>query len=395
MATPGKPSYQQSAAHRVQKQHPRQATKEIKDNQLRAAGLTAEQERQLKEIKRYDDVNRRSRENKTFFIYRNQYDDPIETGYNYVFFTAPELTLSSFGLQGTSTTIREIAEFNSDFLKLPAPGKDSIYTQDMVKNLTGENGTFIRMLTNRSRSYPAASETLETIDYAETWNNYKILLGTTSKGSKVAGSFEMSFMEDSQLTISKFFHLWKSYIEGVWYGDVISKYAAIVDKTSNILSATGGLAIDYAASMYHFALSPDAQTIRYYAKYTGIFPTSSPWEIFQGQDGDAQIHHDVPVSFAFSYKEVMNPAILRDFNLLTGATSGATDLVSALMSPKGNNYPENSVNIGYVNRDSEIGVISEPGRNGETVYKLMIKEDLPTGVETNLYVPPRSPIAAQ
>ena len=152
MASPGKPSQQQSTAHRVQKQHPRQAAKEIKDNQLRAAGLTAEQERQLKEIKRYDDANRRSRENKTFFIYRNQYDDPIETGYNYVFFTAPELTLSSFGLQGTSTTIREIAEFNSDFLKLPAPGKDSIYTQDMVKNLTGENGTFIRMLTNRSRS---------------------------------------------------------------------------------------------------------------------------------------------------------------------------------------------------------------------------------------------------
>lgn len=338
----------------------------------------------LNKINKHDISTRFNREFKDFFLYRSQYADPLVTGYNYLFFTAPELNISKVNMTGTSKLIDDIIAANTNFLKIKNGGAsvDSHYSPEMVESLAGIRGTFLKFLTNRARSTPGANVTLDTIDYAETWNNYKILLGTTTKASRVAGTFDISFMEDSTLRTTRFFNLWVNYIEALWLGDVIGRYASTAEKYSNNLSPESGSAIDYVASMYQFNLAPDGRTINYYAKYTGIFPTGVPLDVFQSTDGEHELVQNVNIPFAFSYKEDLNPAILKEFNILSNAAHNGKDMVN----PTGDAYDDNGVNIGSLQADLATGVVKHKNSiTGEDEYHLILRESNPYGNASNVW----------
>lgn len=311
---------------------------------------------------------RSNREFNDFFLDRRALNDPAHAGYNYAFFTAPELALSSsrFGNSGNTGMLMQT---NGKFLKLPGYG-DSIYTDEIVKMLSGDGGTFMKLFSNRAFSYPASSEVLDTLDYSETWNKYKISLGTSSKDSKISGNFEMRFREDQNLTITKCAKLWTNYIEALFLGNCISRYA-----TYGTMGDTQNAIIDYLASMYMFTVRPDGKTLQYWAKYTGVFPNKLPYDIFQSEDGEPRIVSDVSIDFQFSYKEDMDIAILRDFNLLQDP--GNLDKYT------GQYYDSNSVSIGSPSGFPSIGK-TKSQIDGRTLFELRMQDpNDPSGSNTN------------
>ena len=258
----------------------------------------------------YDDAN----EYQTFFVDKKGLPEVPITGVNYIFFTSPDLgvTQAKFNsIPNAKYDPSKAFKNNQNVLKLPGGKGESIYNDFMVKSLSGEMGMFIPIFSNRAASLPASSETLDTLDYSETWNKYKIPLGTTTKDSKISGNFELMFRDDSNLTIMKMVKLWYDYIESVFYGRCLSPYAMIGDMQDPFNTI-----IDYMSSVYAFSCKPDGKTLQYWAKYTGVFPTSNPYEIFASEDGDWSNITRTHIPFQFAYKEDMDVTILRDFNLL-------------------------------------------------------------------------------
>lgn len=277
-------------------------------------------------------IDRRNREFADFFVDRRPLIDAAYTGFNYMFFTAPDLSLISSKFGGANAGA--LFARTQRFLKLPASGADSIYSQEMVNALSGQTGSFLKILSNRIRRFPGSSEIMTTTDYAETWNRYKIVLPNSTKDSKVAGNFDVAFAEDDDLTVMKLIKLWMDYSEGIKLGRIASGYATEAD-----MGSAKGATIDFLASAYHFVTKPDGKTLQYWAKYTGIMPTKIPYDVFQSDDSEVKVLSEVPVEFLFSYKEDMDPTILRDFNIVSSVDTGAMN------DNTGSYYDENSVHI--------------------------------------------------
>lgn len=136
-----------------------------------------------------------------------------------------------------------------------------------------------------------------------------MLLGTTSKDSKIGGTINIQFAEDDTLTVTKIMKLWVEYTEGVYLGEVFS-----AEGLSQNFIKTQNSFIDYMSSIYIFNTHADGSTLLHWSRYTGCFPLTIPYNNFQSEDGDVHIIDRVDVKFAFAYKEDLNPAILTDFN---------------------------------------------------------------------------------
>lgn len=311
---------------------------------------------------------RLSREFNNFFINRKPPNDPAINGFNYLFFTSPDLPLSqaAFANKNIKYNVPEALAVNGRYLKLPSEG-DSIYSTAMVHTLSGEGNVWMPFFTNRAASAPGAAQELATIDYAETWNKYKIVLGTTTKDTRIGGTFGLELYEDQNLTTSKMLNLWIDCIEGEYLGDVISSYALASD-----FGAIQNMYIDNMCSVYHFAVRPDGKTLIYWAKYTGVFPLTKPYDVFQSKDGEPNIIPTVQANFQFSYKEDMEIAILREFNSLMG---NANSIVSDRGMGTSENFFENSVKIGNIG-PSGIGISkAKNGANNIPVYELHLVEN--------------------
>ena len=301
----------------------------------------------------------------TIFVDKKAISELPVNGINQVFFTAPEL-----GLRKDSFASNEVVspaacvENNARILKLPMSDSkiSSIYTHEMIDTLAGKKGAFMNIFTNRAASLPASAEQLGSIDYSETWNKYKMVLGTSTKDSKISGNFEILFKEDANLSMIKIHKLWIDYIENVFMGRCISPCA-----TKSDMASVQSAVIDYMVSVYVFSLRPDGKTIQYWAKYTGVFPTKNPYEVFASEHGQFDNISRISMDYQFSYKEDMDIAILRDFNLLSLKPSQITN-------PIGNYFDEAPVDIATnANVHPQVRRVVDKTTNRAT-YELLLSE---------------------
>lgn len=260
-----------------------------------------------------DYVDKTRNEQDYFWFNRKIKEDPLVVGYNYIFVTAPQLPIHSTSPSLTGPKAGDILAHNAGILNLPSSG-DSIYNEFILKTLAGGE-PLIPLFTNRALSAVMSDEVMATLDYSETWNRYKIVLGTTAKDSRISGTFTINYLEDTHITIMKMHRLWIEYIEKAFMGDAIS--GGILLDTDMLSNARR--TIDYMSSVYQFAVQPDGETIIHWCRYTGCFPTKVPWGELTSEDGSIDIKKTVPIEYQFSYKEDMSMHVLRDFNLLAGS----------------------------------------------------------------------------
>jgi hypothetical protein len=252
----------------------------------------------------------------TFF--RNRYLDPFVSGYGFVFITKPSLFIYPYK-PTDNDPLKKMAYNNmvkhskfSQFLIVDSMNESDKLISKQLSYFEAEDkgafssnysrSNFLPIFTNRNKSFSATDITLDTHESYETKQGFRMVLPTHTTQSEAANTFGLSCIETANLDITKTLSLWVNYISNVTDGTFQANPEMI---KSGVL--------DYMSSVYYFVLEPDGRTLKYWAKYTGCYPTNIPYGQMSYSRGE-QALVEVEANFAYMSKEDMDPEILEDFN---------------------------------------------------------------------------------
>lgn len=161
---------------------------------------------------------------------------------------------------------------------------------------------FIPYLTSRVESLQLPDYTIKQNTLVQPYTKYSIPYTTSAIESSTGGTFDITFREDRYFSIHKLFYGWLYYMNGVMRNIFRPKDRYLMYN-----------ALDYATSIYDFIVDDTGENVVYWAKYTGVIPTSVPMSDLSFNRGGAA-ETKVSVSFAYFYCEHMNQEALVDFN---------------------------------------------------------------------------------
>lgn len=207
---------------------------------------------------------------------------------------------------------------------------------------------FISFLYDRTLSYQIPDFAVKNYTLEQPYTGYKTTYAGNSNESRSGWSCSMRFRENSKFQITKLFEAWVRYMDLVSYGS-IAPYREY--STSKLLYGVNE--IDYATSVYEIITKPDATTILYMHKQTGLIPTGVPhsnWAYNYGSDPDREID----IQFDGGMPEAMTPRIIADFNYNAGMYSvdSSTDMVQGVNPKYSGISPARHARIGF---ESEYG----------------------------------------
>lgn len=240
----------------------------------------------------------------------NPYTEPFLNGRSFIFMTKPFLFLNPYRPESSNQTKEFLSYLNmckdpyfSMYISGEATKQDLLILNSLsfLDNFDIKS-YFLPILTNKSKGFDSLDLTLETYNTFDTKQNYTFPMVTFSTASESSGTFTISVDESSNLDFIKMMRIWVKYIENVSDGTFNANPDMIKNGT-----------IDYMTSLYYFVTEADGRTLKYWAKYTGCFPTSVPYGAFSSRRGDVSIS-ELNIPFVYTIKEDMNPAILEDFN---------------------------------------------------------------------------------
>lgn len=245
-------------------------------------------------------------------FYENVYRDPFIGGNAFVFVTRPMLFLD-YQKPSSSDSTRTLAYRNMC--------RDPIFTQYLSEELLNSadekiismlsynqdyfSSNYLPMFTNQCKSFDASDLTMEQMDAFDTKQGFREPLPTHKSASEAANSISISVTEDSNLDFTKLLTLWVNYISNITDGTFDANPEMVLN----------GM-LDYTCAIFYFVLGPDGKTLKYWAKYTGCWPTTIPYSNFKYSKGSQDII-ELDVNFAYTMKEDMSPKILEEFNIIS------------------------------------------------------------------------------
>lgn len=236
----------------------------------------------------------------TYSKYYNRYKLPnpnlaLQRGFGHVFFTRPSCNILDENyrllddLKGEEE-FRHIAEASPWALR------------NLVAN-NGQGHDFMMLLSNFAQSFSLSDETLATNTYGQSYTGFKVTYGKSLNESRSAGNFNIQFGEDRNLHVYQTLKAWVSYISGCYRGNI----APLSDTIKNRI-------LDYAASCYYIVTAEDGETIIFWSKYYGVFPTDIPSSQLTWSAGNILKDPTMDVQFVFSFKRDYHPYTLLEFN---------------------------------------------------------------------------------
>lgn len=229
--------------------------------------------------------------------------EALSKTFAHVFFTRPDLNL-----------------YDNNGNLLPWVANDPYFyylnrnNPQLLKSLTTRNFSlkheFNPFLSNKAGSFDIKDEYIDTGEHGETYTGWKIKFGKHNIKSKTADSFSINYTDDNNYNIFKIHKAWTDYISKVYRGEFFASDTSIKTRT-----------IDYAASVYYFLCGPDGETILFWSKYTGVFPTNTPSSASSWQKGNIVKMPEFAINYEFAWKEDMMPTTLAEFNLNSAAQS--------------------------------------------------------------------------
>lgn len=233
--------------------------------------------------------------------------DYFSSGIAYVFMTKPHLNLA------------KQKDIYDPFLRMMRDGNSELCKQT-IANLDAKygngDGKFINIITNSAETFETKDNILKTKEDGETWVGDKIVFGDNQTESLGADTFNIEYTEYNDMALTYLHKTWVDYIHAV-------KRNKLHPYKSTDTYNTGGCdyvqlkIIDYVSSVYYFVLDPDGHTIRYFSKYTGVFPTSIPYSAMSFKLGDSNLRK-LNITYQYSFKEDLDPRILDEFAALSG-----------------------------------------------------------------------------
>lgn len=250
------------------------------------------------------------------FMNNHRYTDSFTTGYAFVFVTKPSLFINPFKLEGSAFTNLERLSYENmtkDHLFSQFLNNESMNESDklLVQQLSYKNfnnpdiRNFIPLFTNKIRNFQITDTTIGQNENFDTRHGFRMPLPTHKVDSIGSGSLSINCYETYNLDFMKMMSIWVNYASNVTDGTFHGNPEMIKNGV-----------IDYMSSVYYFVLAPDGKTLKYWSKYTGVWPTTIPSSVLSFTRGEQNIV-ELDLQFAYTSKEDMNPSILEDFNRLS------------------------------------------------------------------------------
>jgi len=242
-----------------------------------------------------------------FNRYRNTTPDYHLTGSSaHIFMTRPNLFLINNPTLGTC----EDAAFFSDMAT-----RHSVIYKSLTKEFSGSHH-FIPIISNTAMSLDLQDDSLRTYEHGETLTKWKLKRAGNLIDSLTCGSFSISYVDDSQISISKLHLTWLNYMSGLNRGQI----APWDDYVRNAI-------IDYASSLYYILTDATGENIIFWTKYWGVFPTNFPESAFSLSKNDRVHTPEISIQYDYSFKKSMDPLILAEFNRNSSANGGNFEYV--------------------------------------------------------------------
>ena len=232
-------------------------------------------------------------------------DDVLQKAFPHVFFVRPDLNLC-YGDNKDLTRLSSSLENNPLFLYA---WRNS---PDLVKSLIQVNGqphTFNLFLSNKVTSFETSDEYIGTESVGKTYLGHQITYGKDATESKTAGELNINFDDDRYCHTYILNRIWMEYINLVSRGTISPVRQNIINKI-----------LDYAGSIYYIVTAEDGETIIFWSKYYGVFPSTSPSNQFSWNGEMIQGPLNYSFKYNYSFKEDFNPATLTEFNMNSGVT---------------------------------------------------------------------------
>ena len=247
---------------------------------------------------------------KFYGYYDNAYKDPFIGGNAFIFVTKPLLFIEP--IKPVSTDNKAMTAylnmckdpiFNQYIITEQLNEQDRKIVESLSYNTSYSSSSYLPIFTNECKNFDAGDITMEQTDVFDTKQGFRQPLPTYKTASESANSLSISVTEDSNLDFTKMMTLWVNYISNITDGTFDANPEMILNGT-----------LDYTCSIYYFVLDPDGKTLKYWAKYTGCWPTAIPYGALKYSKGQNDAT-ELDIQFAYSSKEDMNPRILEDFNI--------------------------------------------------------------------------------
>lgn len=223
-------------------------------------------------------------------------NDVLMKGFPHVFFVRPSCNLLASDGKSLLSSLSHNELFAYGWNKSPS----------MVKELSTKAThptDFMMSLSNASASFSLSDEYIDSSTYGTTWTGYQIAYGRNNIKSKTAGSFTITFNDDRDMHTYQLIRLWVEYINGVYRG-------TLAPETANILNKI----LDYVGAVFYIVTAEDGETIIFWSKYYGVFPTDVPSSQFSWGAGSIITKPTMDVNFQYSFKEDYNPYSIIEFN---------------------------------------------------------------------------------
>lgn len=261
-----------------------------------------------------------------------------------IFFTRPDLNIMT-----SSKEMHNQAKID--------PFYSYIYENqpNVIKYLTkyaSSKHQFNPMISNNPKSFEISDEYIKTVEAGETYTGYKIFYGRNDIESKAAGEISINYIDDRNLDIYKMHKVWVDYISKVYRGEFSPK---IKYKHAKVL--------DYAVSVYYFVLAQDGETILFWSKFTGVFPTNTSSSTFSWDKDTMTKMPEISIKYVYSFKRDLDPTNLAEFNTL----SSNYDASNALRT-----YEPSLLGMGPTWSGAPFVVTGKNGK-GHTIYKLKFR----------------------
>lgn len=235
-----------------------------------------------------------------FNRYKQEYPDmALDKTFAYVFMTRPDLNIFD-STSKTSELHEQVA--NDPHCYYMHKTRPEILTSLSLNHSTEHH--FNTFLSNKINSFEVSDEFIKTGEMGETFTGHKISFGKSNIESRTAGTFNIQYVDDKELNVMKMHKIWVDYISNVYRGVWNPKRDYIINKV-----------LDYAVSVYYILVGGDGETILFWSKYIGVYPTNIPTSTLSYSKGSMVQMPEYSITYQYSIKEDFNPIALAEFNM--------------------------------------------------------------------------------
>lgn len=225
------------------------------------------------------------------------YNQPLQKGFAHVFFVRPSCNILNQKRELTKGLTNHPL-FNYAYNSNP-----DMLGELVMKYSHNTDNQFMMSLSNYVASFSLSDEYINTDTYGRTFTGYKVSYGKNDIESKTAGTIDVTFSDDGSFHVYQLIRLWVEYISGVYRGEFSPSNKKLFKKI-----------IDYAGAIYYIITAEDGETILFWSKYYGVYPSTIPSSQYSWGEGNLINAPQLSVTFNYSFKQDFNPYTILEFN---------------------------------------------------------------------------------